>query len=143
MINISEKDISIRTATAVGRIHLRKSTIKAIKEHNVKKGDVFEVSRVVGTQHPKNTFLNIPYCHNIPIEGVDVDFKTGEDYVEVSCTLTTTYKTGIEMEAINCVSGALLNIWDMVKYLEKDETGNYPETKIENIRVLEKKKNPL
>ncbi|KAA8923423.1 cyclic pyranopterin monophosphate synthase MoaC [Thermoplasma sp.] len=143
MINISEKAISSRTATAKGRIHLKKSTVQAIRDRKVKKGDVLEVSRVVGTQHAKDTFLQIPYCHNIPIEGVDVDFVVGDDYVEVSCTLTTTYKTGIEMEAISCVSGALINIWDMVKYLEKDEGGNYPETRIEDIHVVEKRKTPI
>lgn len=140
MINISRKDVVARKATAVGRIYLRKETITAIKNNQVKKGNVIEISRAVGTMYAKNTFLQIPYCHNIPIEGVDVDFSLGENYVEVTCSTTTSYKTGIEMEAINCVNGALLNIWDMVKYLEKDETGNYPETRIEGVHVIKKTK---
>ncbi len=142
MINITDKGISSRTATATGRIYLKKNTIDAIIQKRVKKGDVIEATRVAATMATKNTPLIIPYCHNIPVEGIDVSVDVKDEYVQVSCTTSTTYKTGIEMEAITCVSAGLLNIWDMVKYLEKDETGNYPETRITDIEVVRKVKTP-
>ncbi len=143
MINIADKGISSRTATATGRIYLKKSTIDAIIQKRVKKGDVTEATRVAATLATKNTPLIIPYCHNIPVEGIDVSLDVKDGYVQVSCTTSTTYKTGIEIEAITCVSAGLLNIWDMMKYLEKDETGNYPETRITDIEVVSKVKTPL
>ncbi|MGC8609425.1 MAG: cyclic pyranopterin monophosphate synthase MoaC [Thermoplasmata archaeon] len=143
MINITEKGYSSRTATAEGRIYLKRETIDAISKKNTKKGDVIEATKVAATMATKNTPMLIPYCHNIPIEGNDIAIEIKENFINVSCTVSTTYKTGIEMEALTCVSTALLNIWDMVKYLEKDETGNYPETTITDIKVVKKIKKNL
>jgi len=71
---------------------------------------------------------------------VDVLFDVQQSAVRATVTVTSVGKTGVEMEALAGVSAALLNVWDMVKYLEKDETGNYPSTEIDDIRVVEKRK---
>ena len=69
---------------------------------------------------------------------IETKFDLGNNFIESSCIVTAFYKTGLEMEAITGVTVALLNIWDMVKYLEKDETGGYPSTKITDIEVIKK-----
>jgi cyclic pyranopterin phosphate synthase len=79
-------------------------------------------------------------CHPIPIGSVEAKFSLGEDTVEATCRVSAVYRTGVEMEALTGVSVALLTVWDMVKYLEKDEAGQYPETVITGIRVREKRK---
>jgi cyclic pyranopterin phosphate synthase len=138
MVDITNKDIVYREAKAYGKIKLRKETIDAIKKGEIKKGDVFTITRIASILAVKNTPMSIPLCHNIPINHIDLDFKIGEDYIEVYLNVKANAKTGVEMEALHGVAIALLNIWDMVKYLEKDEKGAYPYTKIEEIKVLEK-----
>ena len=88
----------------------------------------------------KDTPRLIPLCHPISITGLDVNFEVEPERIRAIVTVTSFGKTGVEMEALTGVSVALLNVWDMVKYLEKDETGNYPETEIDEIKVLEKRK---
>jgi cyclic pyranopterin phosphate synthase len=88
----------------------------------------------------KDTPRLIPFCHQIPITAVDVLFQIQRTAVRATVMVTSVGKTGVEMEALAGVSAALLNVWDMVKYLEKDETGNYPSTEIDDIRVVEKRK---
>jgi cyclic pyranopterin phosphate synthase len=140
MVDITEKPPLFRRATATGTIRLRESTIKAIIAGNVKKGDVLTTARLAAILAVKDTPRLIPLCHPIPITGLDVFFDLEEVRVRATVTVTSVGKTGVEMEALTGVSIALLNVWDMVKYLEKDETGNYPETEMGNIRVLEKNK---
>ena len=140
MVDITEKPPLFRQATASGTIRLRESTIKAIIAGNVKKGDVLTTARLAAILAVKDTPRLIPLCHPIPITGLDVFFDLEEERVRATVTVTSVGRTGVEMEALTGVSIALLNVWDMVKYLEKDETGNYPETEIEEIRVLLKKK---
>jgi cyclic pyranopterin phosphate synthase len=82
----------------------------------------------------------IPMCHNIPIDSVTTDFTMAEAYIEAHCRVDATYKTGVEMEALTGVTVALLTIWDMVKYIEKDENGQYPDTRISEIKVDRKTK---
>jgi cyclic pyranopterin monophosphate synthase len=141
MVDITEKPPVLRTATAAGSIRLKKSTIKAIKDGQVKKGDVLTTARLAAILAVKDTPRIIPMCHTIPITGTEVKFELEQERVGVAVTVTSVGMTGVEMEALTGVAVALLNIWDMVKYLEKDETGNYPETEIEGIEVLEKRKN--
>lgn len=141
IVDITKKPTVRRRATASGMIRLKRSTIDAIRSGQVKKGDVFTMARLAAIMAVKDTPRLIPFCHPIPITGLDVDFKPGAESVTVMVTVTSLGQTGVEMEALAGVSAALLNIWDMVKYLEKDETGNYPETAISEIRVLEKSKN--
>ena len=81
-------------------------------------------------------------CHPIPITGVDVEFVLHTDRIRATVSVTSFGRTGVEMEALAGAAAALLNVWDMVKYLEKDGTGNYPTTFIEDIRVVEKRKLP-
>lgn len=140
MIDISDKDVVEREATAVGSIMLKQDSIEKIREGEVKKGDVPQVAEIAAIQAVKNTPDMIPHCHNIPIEGVDVRFDLQKKKITVRCTVRSISKTGVEMEALAGVNMALLTVWDMVKYIEKDENGQYPGTKIEGVSVKEKKK---
>jgi cyclic pyranopterin monophosphate synthase len=140
IVDITKKPPVLRTATATGSIRLKKSTIEAIKGGLVKKGDVLTTSRLAAILAVKDTPRIIPMCHNIPVTGQEIKFKLEEERVGVAVTVTSVGMTGVEMEALTGVAVALLNVWDMVKYLEKDETGNYPDTAIDDIMVLEKRK---
>ena len=128
-------------ACACGTIRLQEATIEAIRSGRVKKGDVLSTARLAAILAVKDTPRLIPMCHPIAITGLEVRFELMQRQVEVTVTVTSVGRTGVEMEALTGVSAALLNVWDMVKYLEKDETGNYPETQMNDIRVLEKIKN--
>ena len=140
MIDISSKDVVERTATASGEIKLKESTLDTINRKETKKGDVIETARVAGMQAAKRTWDTIPYCHQIPISSVNLEFNTQRDSIKIRCSVKAVYKTGVEMEAISCVQASLLTIWDMVKYLEKDENGQYPETQIRYVKVDRKEK---
>ncbi len=140
MIDISEKKEVSRLARAKGELELTDESMKAVLEGKVEKGDVFQVAEISAIQAVKKTPDSIPHCHPIPIDGIEVSFETYENIIEVECEVKAVYKTGVEMEALAGVNAALLTIWDMVKYLEKDKDGQYPKTKIKNISVLEKKK---
>jgi cyclic pyranopterin monophosphate synthase len=140
MVNITEKPPVFRKATATGSIRLQEASVEAIRKGQVKKGDVLTTARLAAILAVKDTPRLIPLCHQIPITGLEVNFEIEERRVRATVTVTSVGKTGVEMEALTGVAVALLNVWDMVKYLEKDETGNYPETEIEEIRVMEKRK---
>ncbi|KUL00925.1 MAG: putative cyclic pyranopterin monophosphate synthase accessory protein [Methanomicrobiales archaeon 53_19] len=88
----------------------------------------------------KETPRIIPMCHPIPLAGVTIDFEEGDGCLEATARVKSFGRTGVEMEALTGVSVALLTVWDMVKSAEKDENGQYPVTRIDAIRVLEKKK---
>ena len=140
LIDITKKPEVQRSAIATGFIRLRNSTIEAIRKEQVKKGDVLTIARIAAVLAVKETPRLITMCHTISITHIDVDFELEIDKIKTIVVVSSIGKTGVEMEALTGVAASLLNIWDMVKYLEKDETGNYPETRIEEIRVLEKKK---
>ncbi|MEW6070751.1 MAG: cyclic pyranopterin monophosphate synthase MoaC [Candidatus Thermoplasmatota archaeon] len=140
MIDISEKQIVARRAVAQGEIKLRKETLEAIRKKIVKKGDVLECAKVACASAVKNTSQLIPFCHQVPITSVNVEFELKESSIICRCEVKADYKTGVEMEALVGISAALLTIWDMVKYLEKDGKGQYPFTKIGNIRIIKKEK---
>jgi len=140
MINISGKDIVTRTAIAEGKILLSERTISAVKKKTVKKGDVLTVSQIVGIQAAKDTANILPLCHQIPLFSVDITFKVQKESIVTRTTIIADYRTGVEMEALVGTAATLLSIWDMVKYLEKDKDGQYPTTRISEIRVLSKKK---
>jgi len=141
MVDITGKTTTYREAQAEGIIRLKPDTVRKIIEGRIEKGDVFTVSRIAAINAVKKTPDLIPLCHNIPITHVNVDFDViGNDRIMVRVTVKTSAKTGVEMEALAGVSTALLNIWDMVKKYEKDEQGQYPDTLIEYIRVVYKKK---
>jgi len=140
MVEITEKPSVGRRAVASGLIRLEESTVEAIKNGEVEKGDVLTVARVAAIQAVKETPRQIPMCHPIPITGVEVAFELLPDRIRATVAVTSVGKTGVEMEALSGVSAALLNVWDMVKSREKDETGNYPTTVVDEIRVVEKRK---
>ncbi len=143
MIDISSKKDIKRTATAMGKIYLKESTIETIRDGKTQKGDIFPVSEIAAINAVKDTPRLIPLCHNIPISKADVDFDVADDHITAKVTVTSTGKTGVEMEALTGLATCLLNIWDMVKYLEKDDMGQYPVTKITDIKVTEKKKEEI
>jgi len=140
IIDISEKKEIFRFARAKGIIKLRKESIERIKNKEIEKGDVFQVAEISGILAVKKTPELIPYCHNINISNVHLKFgiDENENKIHVICEVKAISKTGVEMEALIGCSTALLTIWDMCKKYEKDENGQYPHTKIENIEVLEK-----
>ena len=138
MVDVSGKDVVHRVATATGRIYLRRETVDAVREGRIRKGDPLTVAEVASIQAVKKTPDLIPLCHNVPIGSVDTSFRLGESYIEAKCRVSAIYRTGVEMEALTGVAVALLNIWDMVKYLEKDSDGQYPDAKITDVKVTEK-----
>ena len=140
MVDITEKPPVFRRASARGAIRLRESTIEAIRSGRVKKGDVLATARLSAILAAKDTPRLIPMCHPISLTGLEVKFELKQGRVEAAVTVTSLGRTGVEMEALTGVSAALLNVWDMVKYLEKDESGNYPDTVIEEIIVTKKEK---
>jgi cyclic pyranopterin phosphate synthase len=140
MIDVSDKKVIRRKATAEGYIDLSRTSMDAIRSRNVKKGDVLEIAKIAAVNGVKHTPTIIPLCHPVPITGVDMNFEVLDHGIKVTCTVKADYKTGVEMEALAGVNSALLTIWDMIKYLEKDEEGQYPSTRIHGIKVLEKRK---
>jgi cyclic pyranopterin phosphate synthase len=140
MIDIGGKEVVLREAIASGFIALKPATIKAIGEKRIKKGDVAEISKAAGVMGAKMTPQNIPFCHPIPIDTVEPEIEFKQGGIEAKCTVRAHYRTGVEMEALSCVNSMLLTIWDMVKYLEKDEKGGYSTTEISRVKVLKKSK---
>jgi cyclic pyranopterin phosphate synthase len=140
MVDVSEKPVVKRQAEAAGKILLSPDTIQKTREGRVKKGDVLLVAEVAAMNAAKQTHLLIPHCHQIPLDMVNVSFEVSKESIEARCLVRTHARTGVEMEALIGVSMALNTIWDMVKYLEKDETGQYPSTRIADIRVVSKEK---
>lgn len=140
MIDVSEKPVVRRAAEASGIIFLSNKTIKEIKAGKIKKGDPMQIAEIAAMNAAKQTYILIPHCHQIPLDGVSVDFEVKDDSITAKCSVNAQARTGVEMEALVGVTMALNTIWDMVKYLEKDEQGQYPDTRIKNIRVLYKEK---
>jgi cyclic pyranopterin phosphate synthase len=140
MVDISGQGDVTREAVAAGRIHLREETLRAIQEGTVVKGNVLAIARVAATLAVKETPHLIPMCHPIPVAGIEVDFTEQESCIEATVRVKSVGKTGVEMEALTGVAVALLTVWDMVKSAEKDPEGQYPVTRIEGIRVIEKRK---
>ena len=140
MVDVSVKDEIYREATASGVIILRRDTIRAIAEGTTIKGNVLATARVAATLAIKDTARIIPMCHSIPVHGIDIEFEQTEETITARVKVISSGKTGVEMEALTGVSVALLTIWDMVKSAEKDKNGQYPVTKIQEIKVEEKRK---
>lgn len=138
MVDISGKEEAFREAVAEGKILLKRETVRRIRHNAVEKGDVLLVSKIAGMMAAKKTSFLLPLCHTIPLSHVDVDFRLEEDGISVSARVRTRWATGVEMEALTAVAVALLNVWDMVKQYEKDEGGQYPTTRIADIRVVKK-----
>jgi cyclic pyranopterin phosphate synthase len=139
-IDISKKGTVYREAEATGRIILSKETLERIKEGKIEKGNPISLAELSSINGAKLTPQIIILCHHIKIEKVEPIVKVEEDSVVVNVVVGSHEKTGVEMEALMAVTSALLNIWDAVKKYEKDSKGQYPHTKIMDIRVVRKVK---
>ena len=140
MVDIGGKKDVKRKAVATGEIVLKPATLTAIKAGRIAKGDALVAAEVAALQAIKKVWEVLPHTHQIPITSAGVNLKVGDGVVSATVTVEATYKTGVEMEALYGVSVALLTVWDMVKSLEKDENGQYPGTKIREIRLVSKVK---
>ncbi|RPI74464.1 MAG: cyclic pyranopterin monophosphate synthase MoaC [Desulfobacteraceae bacterium] len=140
MIDVTEKPIVKRRAEAEGIIRLAEKTIQEIKAGRIRKGNPLPVAEVAAMNAAKQTHILIPHCHQIALDTVQVTFEVHDNHIKVHCLVAAQARTGVEMEALVGVSLALNTVWDMVKYLEKDAEGQYPQTRIESIRVVKKEK---
>jgi cyclic pyranopterin phosphate synthase len=141
MVDVSGKAEIYREATALGKIMLKPGTIRLIREGRIAKGDPLYTAKIAGILAAKKTSEIVPLCHPLPLTNVDVDAKIASDSaVEVMAVVKTRAQTGVEMEALTAVSVALLTVWDMTKQYEKDATGQYPSTVIQDIHVVKKLK---
>ena len=143
MVDVGKKPDTARRAVARGEIRLQPATIEVIREDQISKGNVLATARIGAIQAVKHTWETIPMCHQIPITNVDTDFAVGDEGIELTVTVETTGKTGCEMEALEGVTTGLNTVWDMVKAVEKDDDGQYPATRLENVRVIGKQKRSL
>lgn len=121
MVDVSRKADTERIGIAAGRIRMQPETFELITAQKIKKGDVLAVAQVAGIMAAKKTWETIPMCHPLLLTGVDIRFELYPDLSEIKAiaTVKTTGKTGIEMEALNAVSAALLTIYDMCKAVDR------------------------
>ena len=133
MVDVGDKDVVPRVATASGFIRLKGSTLDLIYGQKIKKGDVLTVAKIAGISAAKKTAEMIPLCHQIPISHVSVDFTREEDGIKIEAKVKTHAKTGVEMEALSAVSNTALTLYDMCKAVDK-------EMQIERIRLDNKEK---
>lgn len=122
MVDVSDKDITERTAIASGKVYVNDETYNLIKTGGMKKGDVLTTAQIAGIMGAKRTSDIIPMCHNIPLTGVDIDFELddAEKSITISATAKCNGKTGVEMESLTAVSIAALTIYDMCKAVQRD-----------------------
>lgn len=120
MVDVGDKDTTLRNAKAEAKIFMKSATLQLIKNGGHKKGDVLAVAQVAGIMAAKNTSSNIPMCHQINLSGVDISFELQEEYVLINASVSCFSKTGVEMEALNAVSIAALTIYDMCKAVDKE-----------------------
>ena len=121
MVDITEKNVTERTAVATGEIVMNRETLEAVKKGNIKKGDVLGVARIAAIMAAKQTQSLIPMCHNILLTNAKIEFSFDdeENKILIKSTVKTTGKTGVEMEALTMVSIAGLTIYDMCKSMDK------------------------
>lgn len=132
MRDVSHKSLSLRTATASAIVSVGQDTLAAILEGRTPKGDPLAVARVAATQAAKFTPQIVPYCHPIPVEHVAVEFELGEEAIEVTVTVTSVAKTGVEVEAMAAASVAALNLYDLLKPIDSG-------IEIRNVRLVGKR----
>ena len=133
MVDVGAKDETAREAVARGLVTMKPETLKLVAEGGISKGEVLSVARVAGIMAAKNTPQLIPMCHPLLLTHVEVDLRLAPDIsaIEITATVRTTGKTGVEMEALTAVSGAALTIYDMCKAVDK-------AMRIEKVRLLRK-----
>lgn len=121
MVDVSDKDITSRTAVAATTVKMHPGTLRRILEGGIEKGDVLAVAQVAAIMAAKKTSDWIPMCHPLPLTGINVEFGNNDrDELYIEATVKTTGKTGVEMEALTAVSAAALTVYDMCKALQKD-----------------------
>ncbi len=133
MVDVSEKQVTTRTAVASGRVSMMPETLKLIRTGMAKKGDVIATARIAGIMAAKRTHELIPLCHPLAISQimVDIDINEPASAVDVTATVKVEGKTGVEMEALTAVSVACLTVYDMVKAVDRGII-------ISDIRLIEK-----
>ena len=119
MVDVSAKDVTVRSATARGRVTLSAEVVGMLRGAGVPKGDALAVARIAGIQAAKRTPDLIPLCHPLAIHGVDVSVDVADDGVDIEATVRTADRTGVEMEALTCVAVAALALIDMVKGVDR------------------------
>ncbi|GAA3473705.1 cyclic pyranopterin monophosphate synthase MoaC [Nonomuraea roseola] len=131
MVDVAGKDVSVRTATATGRVVLSAEVVALLRSGEVPKGDALGVARIAGIMGAKRTPDLIPLCHPIALHGVSVTLDVVDSGVEITCVVKTADRTGVEMEALTAVTVAGLALIDMVKAVD-------PAAVITDVRVEEK-----
>jgi cyclic pyranopterin phosphate synthase len=133
MVDVSDKAVTARSATAKARVTVSEQTMIDIRSGTAKKGDVLGIARVAGIMAAKRTSDLIPLCHPLPISAVTVDLEPNEDNrsVDITATVRTTARTGVEMEALTAASVAALTVYDMCKAVDRS-------MRIEGLRVTHK-----
>ena len=131
MVDVSQKDVTVREAVASGLVAMSSGTRDLVSSRALDKGDALEVARMAGIMGAKKTSELIPLCHPISIEAVEVEFEDHDEGIGIVATVRTSDKTGVEMEALSAVSVAALTIYDMVKGTER-------EVAIRDVQLLEK-----
>ncbi len=133
MVDVSAKDDTAREATAVGSVYMSAETLRLAISGEGKKGDVLTTARLAGIMAAKRTSELIPLCHPLALTGIEVDLVGDEarGAIEITATVRTTGKTGVEMEALTAVTVAALTVYDMLKAVQKD-------MRIGDVRVVRK-----
>ncbi len=133
MVDINQKDSTVRVAIATGKIIMKPNTLKKILGLEIKKGDVLNVAKLAGIMAAKKTDQLIPLCHSIPLSYVNVDLEPSieESSINISAEASLIGKTGVEMEALTAVSVAALTIYDMCKSIDR-------EMILTNVRLMHK-----
>ena len=133
MVDINQKDTTVRVAIANGKIIMKPNTLKRILDLDIKKGDVLNVAKLAGIMAAKKTDQLIPLCHSIPLSYVNVDLEPNieESSINITAEASLIGKTGVEMEALTAVSVAGLTIYDMCKSIDRDMI-------LTNVRLMHK-----
>jgi cyclic pyranopterin phosphate synthase len=131
MVDVADKDVTVRTATATGRVDLSAECVALLRGEGVPKGDVLAVARVAGIMGAKRTPDLVPLCHPIALHGMTVDLVVDDSGIVVTATARTADRTGVEMEALTAVSVACLTVIDMTKAVD-------PRATISGVKVLAK-----
>ena len=119
MVDVGDKPVSQRTATARARVTMRRETAELIRSGGAKKGDVLGVARLAGIMAAKRTAELIPLCHPLPLSSVSLELEVEDAAVEIAATVRTTGQTGVEMEALTAASVAALTVYDMCKSADR------------------------
>ncbi len=131
MVDVADREVTTRTATTVGRVLLSEEVVTLLRDGTVPKGDVLATARIAGIMATKRTPDLIPLCHPIAVHGVSVELVVVDDGVEITATVKTADRTGVEMEALTAVAVAGLTVIDMVKALD-------PGATITDVRMIHK-----